>query len=116
AGVVGDGQVNLKNERLDIALKPVSRGGIGIPGLAQLNLGTGPLAESFKLGGTLSEPAIELNKSATAFTLGKAIGGMLLLGPAGLASALLETRFGDDNPCIKALKTVSEEEKKQKPQ
>ena len=116
AGVVGDGQVNLKNERLDIALKPVTRGGIGIPGLAQLNLGTGPLAESFKLGGTLSEPAIELNKSATAFTLGKAIGGMLLLGPAGLASALLETRFGDDNPCIKALKTVSEEEKKQKPQ
>lgn len=103
AGVVGDGQIDLKNEKLDIALKPVT-GGIGIPGLAKLKVGTSSIADSFKLGGTLLHPEITLDKSESALTLGKAIGGMVLFGPVGLTAALLETEFGAKNPCVEALK------------
>jgi uncharacterized protein involved in outer membrane biogenesis len=102
-GVVGNGQVNLKTENLNIALQPVSDGGIGIPGLAKLKVGT-PITDVFKLGGTLSNPSISLDKSEATISLAKSLGGMLLFGPVGLGAALLDTELGDDNPCVKALK------------
>jgi hypothetical protein len=102
-GMVGSGKVDLRNEELDIALKPVTGGGIGLPGFAKLKLGMAPLADAFKLNGTLQHPEISLDKSESALTLGKAIGGMVLFGPVGLTAALLETEFGENNPCVKAL-------------
>jgi len=102
AGVVGDGRIDLRSERLNIALKPINGGGIGIPGLVKLKVGT-TVADAFKLGGTLNAPKISLDKSESALSLGKAIGGMLLFGPAGLTAGLLEAQFGADNPCVKAL-------------
>jgi hypothetical protein len=101
--VVGDGRIDLQTERLDIALKPVSEGGVGIPGVAKLKVGSS-LTDAFKLDGTLRHPQLGLDKSETAFTLGKALGGMLLFGPVGLTAALLETEFGENNPCVEALK------------
>ena len=102
AGVVGDGQIDLGEERFNIALKPVTEGGIGIPGLVKLKVGT-TVADAFKLGGTFKSPVISLDKSESALSLGKAIGGMLLFGPAGLTAGLLEAEFGSGNPCVKAL-------------
>jgi uncharacterized protein involved in outer membrane biogenesis len=102
AGVVGDGQIDLKAERLNIALKPITEGGIGIPGLVKLKVGTS-VADAFKLGGTLKSPRISLDKSESALSLGKAIGGMLLFGPAGLTAGLLGAEFGANNPCVRAL-------------
>jgi len=61
------------------------------------------VADAFYLGGTLNAPKISLDKSASALSLGKAIGGMLLFGPAGLTAGLLEARFDANNPCVKAL-------------
>jgi uncharacterized protein involved in outer membrane biogenesis len=102
AGVVGDGRIDLGDERLNIALKPITGGGIGIPGLVKLKVGT-TVADAFKLGGTLKAPKVSVDKSESALTLGKAVGGLLLFGPAGLTAGLLEADFGADNPCVKAL-------------
>lgn len=105
AGVVGDGRVDLGSERLDIALKPITGGGINVLGLFRLKAGT-TFADAFKLGGTLRAPRILLDKSESAISLGKAIGGMALFGPAGLAAGLLDAEFGSDSPCVRALEAA----------
>ncbi len=110
AGVLGDGTIDLKTESLNISLKPIKKGGIGVSGVGKLTVGL-DIADSFKLGGTLSHPVVAVDKSeiaiSTVLSLGKAIGGTLLFGPAGLAAALIGGNFGDDNPCISALKEAA---------
>ncbi|MGB5983886.1 MAG: hypothetical protein WBG37_01175 [Desulfobacterales bacterium] len=70
--------------------------------MAQLKVGSS-VTDVFKLGGTLRDPRIKLDKSKSGLTLGKALGGLALFGPAGLTAALLETEFGAGNPCVEAL-------------
>ena len=111
AGIVGNGSIDLGSERFDIALKPVTEGGIGIPGLVKLKVGT-TVADAFKLGGTFKAPVIRLDKSESAVSLGKAIGGMLRFGPAGLTAGLLEAEFGSGNPCVRALRRADMLEKR----
>jgi hypothetical protein len=114
AGVVGDGSIELGEERFDLALKPITNGGVGIPGVFKLKVGT-TVADAFKLSGTFKAPVIRLDKSESALSLGKALGGMLLFGPAGLTAGLLEAEFGADNPCVDALRQVAVIEKPQGP-
>jgi uncharacterized protein involved in outer membrane biogenesis len=102
--VVGQGDIDLRTERLDFSIQPVPKGGIGIGGLGKLNLSFGELARPFKLKGTLTNPSLSVDTSRAAFTLGKAIGGTLLFGPAGIAVALLSGRASDQNPCLSAIK------------
>jgi hypothetical protein len=58
---------------------------------------------------------LDISKTAisTAITLGKAIGGALLFGPAGLLAALVDLDIGEDNPYISAMKKAVTEEKSQ---
>jgi AsmA family protein len=114
AGVVGDGSIDLGEERFDLALKPITDGGVGIPGVFKLKVGT-TVADAFKLSGTFKAPVIGPDKSESALSLGKAIGGMLLFGPAGLTAGLLEAEFGAGNPCVDALQKVEMIEKPQGP-
>jgi len=93
--------VNLRDETLDLALKPYPKGGA-----AGLSLSFGELAKSFRLGGTLANPSIQMDAGQTMLAAGKAAGGVLLFGPAGIAAALAGQSLGEGDPCLAALESA----------
>lgn len=99
--VVGEGVINLKTEGLDLSLKPVPKKEV-IP----VGLNLGELAKPFRLGGTLAKPSLKIDPAETALAIGKAIGGMTLFGPVGIASALVSKGSGDENPCLAAVEAA----------
>jgi hypothetical protein len=112
--VIGEGKIDLKTEKLDLSFKPIPKEGIGSSGLGKLSLSLGELAKPFKLGGTLAEPSLALDPTQAAITLGKAIGGAVLFGPAGVASALIGRSSVDKNPCLTAIEAAEAGSKAQK--
>jgi AsmA family protein len=85
--VVGEGEINLKTERLNLSLKPVPKEGIGTRVTGRLTVSLSELTRPFKLGGTLAHPSLAVDPTQTAIAFGKAIGGVMLFGPVGIASA-----------------------------
>lgn len=84
--VIGEGDVNLRTEEIDLSLNPVPKKGIGT-GLADgLSLSLGELARPLKLAGTLAHPSLGIHATRAAETTVKAIGSIALFGPAGIAS------------------------------
>jgi uncharacterized protein involved in outer membrane biogenesis len=114
--VVGSGRVNLKTEELDLSLKPSPKQGVGTSGLGKLGLSLGELAKPFKLGGTLADPSLEVDPTQAAIAIGKAVGGRALLGPVGIASALVTGSPGDENPCLAAIEAAKTGVKVEKPE
>ena len=105
--VVGDGKLNLKTEELALSLNPSPKKGIGIKGVGKLSLSLTELTKSFKLGGTLANPSLAIDRTRTVITLGKAVGGAVLFGPAGIATALATGSSGDEeNPCLAAIEAA----------
>lgn len=97
--VGGEGKIDLASEKIDLSLKPVPKEGVG-----GFSLSLGELSKPFKLGGTLAEPALAIDKTQAALALGKAVGGIALFGPAGLAASLIgKKEKGDEDPCLKAI-------------
>ena len=76
--VVGEGNVNLKNEKLNLSLAPSTKGGV-----AGYNLKLGELSQPFKLGGTLAKPSLVVDKEKTAVSIGKLLGKKLLKNKTG---------------------------------
>jgi uncharacterized protein involved in outer membrane biogenesis len=101
--VVGDGEVDLKTEELDISMKPLTKKGIGINGVGKISLSVSELAKPFKVSGTLANPTLGMDPSWAVIAIGKAFGGMLLFGPFGLAAVLASGRLGSDEPCMAAI-------------
>lgn len=99
--VIGDGHIDLRDETLDLSLKPYSKGGP-----AGFSLGLGELAKSFKLGGTLANPRLQIDTGQTMFAALKAAGGVLLFGPAGIVAVLAGRCSGDCDPCLTALESA----------
>jgi uncharacterized protein involved in outer membrane biogenesis len=99
--VIGEGEVNLRDETLDLALKPYSKGGA-----AGISLSLGELAKSFKLGGTLADPSLQIDAAQSMLAAAKAAGGVLLFGPAGIVAALAGQSSAEDNPCLSALESA----------
>jgi uncharacterized protein involved in outer membrane biogenesis len=97
--VIGDGDVNLRNEELDISLKPLPKGGSGsgIPGMPNLSLGQ--LVRPFKLAGTLAHPSLGIDTTQAVETVAKAIGGIALLGPLGILGTLATGSPAQKNLC-----------------
>nr|WP_321467857.1 AsmA family protein [uncultured Desulfobulbus sp.] len=98
--VIGSGTVNLRNERLDLGIKPHARGGVG------LSLST-PLAGLVRVNGTLAKPSIGLDatgslKTAASIGAGVATGGLSTLG-----EALVGKVVADSDPCQAALGKAS---------
>jgi uncharacterized protein involved in outer membrane biogenesis len=104
--VVGEGKINLKTEHLDVSLKPSPKEGAGISGLGKIGLSAGELAKSLKLAGTLAKPSLAIDPAQTALTIGKAVGGTMLFGPAGIAASLATGGKGDENPCLTAIEAA----------
>jgi len=99
--VLGDGQVNLRDETVDLSLKPYPKGGA-----AGFTLSLGELAKSFKLGGTLANPSLQMDTAQTMLAAGKAAGGVLLFGPAGILAVLAGQSSGESNPCLSAMESA----------
>jgi hypothetical protein len=113
--LVGDGEIDLRAEKLDLAMRSYPKRGVGISGLGKLSLSIGEFAKPLKLGGTLRHPAFVVDPSQTIITVGKAFGGILLFGPLGLGAALVSGRLGTDNPCPKAIDAAKKGPKKTVP-
>jgi uncharacterized protein involved in outer membrane biogenesis len=100
--VVGEGNIDLRTEKLDLALKPVPKEGIG-----GFTLSLSELAKPFKLGGTLAKPSLAIDATRAATTLGKALGSVALFGPLGLASILVgKSKGGDVDLCAAAVEVA----------
>jgi len=57
-------------------------------------------------GGTLAHPSLGIDPKQTLITIGKGVGGMALLGPAGLLAALVNANPADPNPCLTAVEAA----------
>ena len=89
--IVAAGTINLRNETLDLALRPHVKEGLGI--------GAANLAELVRVTGTLSNPTVgidTLGSARAALSVGGAIvtGGLSLLGEAALKKGT-----ADPHPC-----------------
>jgi len=105
--VVGEGEIDLKTERLNVSLKPVPKEGIGTRVTGKLNVSLDELTRPFKLGGTLAHPSLAVDPTQTAIAFGKAIGGVMLFGPVGIAAALVGSSSGDENSCLAAVEAAN---------
>lgn len=93
--LVAAGTINLRNEALDLAIRPTVKEGIGI--------GAVSLAELVKVTGTLAEPSIGLDTLASA-RAALSVGGAVLTGGLSLlGQGLLSSGSGDPSPCQTAL-------------
>jgi uncharacterized protein involved in outer membrane biogenesis len=119
--VIGEGNVNLKEERLNLSIHPTPKEGLGAGGLGKISLSLGELTKSFKLGGTLAKPSLAIDTAQALVTAGKAVGGIALFGPAGILAALASPTPEDPNPCLTAYekakmgKTQPKEKAEKKP-
>jgi len=93
--IVGSGIIDLKTEELNIAVKPKTKGGIGIS--------VGNMAELVKITGTLTEPEITPDTIA-AFKTAASIGAAVAtVGISLLAQRLFSKATEDVEPCATAL-------------
>jgi uncharacterized protein involved in outer membrane biogenesis len=98
--ICGTGDVDLRTEGLNLYLEPQPK-----KGLAGLTLSFNELAKPLMLRGTLADPSVSFDPTKTAFIVGKAIGGFVLLGPLGLIGALAG-RTSEPHACALALKAA----------
>jgi hypothetical protein len=105
--VVGEGEIDLKTERLNLSLKPVPKEGIGSHFTGKLNISLSELTRPFKLGGTFAHPSLAIDPTQTAIAFGKAIGGVMVFGPIGIAAALVGSSSGDENSCLAAIEAAN---------
>jgi len=101
--VVGEGEINLKTEGLDMSLRPVSKKGSGSDVTERLTGSLGELARPFKLSGTLANPSRAIDPTQTAIVAGKLLGGTALFGPAGVAAALIGGDSESESSCVAAI-------------
>ena len=89
--IVGDGDIILKNDKIDIAIKPFN-GNLTDTNIAQA------LSSLIKIGGTVSNPGIRVDTASVV----KNVVGVAMTGPVYLGSQLLFD--ADSAPCYTALK------------
>jgi uncharacterized protein involved in outer membrane biogenesis len=104
--VIGHGTIDLKTEKLHISFALSPKKALGSSKLARVGLSLGDLAKSFRLSGTLAKPALAIDPRGLTITIGKALGGMAFLGPAGLLAPFVDISLGDKNPCVEAIEAI----------
>jgi uncharacterized protein involved in outer membrane biogenesis len=109
--LAGAGDVDLKTERLNLSIHPSLKEGVGAGSAGKVSLSLGELTKPFKLGGTLAHPSLAIDTTQALTTIGKAVGGVLLLGPAGVLAALASAAPGDPNACLAAVESAKKKGK-----
>ncbi len=89
--VVGDGNINLKNDKINISIKPFN-GNLTDTNIAQA------ISSLVKVSGTVSKPSIAIDTASVV----KNVVGVAMTGPAFIGSQLLLD--ADQAPCYTALK------------
>ncbi len=107
--VAGDGRINLKTEEIDLSLNPSPKKGV-----RGVSLSFAELTKPFKLAGTLANPSLGIDPAKATLAVGKAVGGVVLFGPAGLVAALASPSSEDENPCLAALEAAKKKAEPQK--
>ena len=97
--VIGSGKIDFGEETLNISIKPLPKSGLDTGRLGKFSLSLSELASPFKLGGTFAHPSLKIDIKQAAWTIGKAVGGIMLFGPAGIAAALISNTADNENPC-----------------
>jgi uncharacterized protein involved in outer membrane biogenesis len=105
-GVAGAGDINLKDEKLNLSIHPSPKKGAGTDSLGKISLSLGELTKPFKVAGTLAHPSLAIDTKEAMTTIGKAVGGVALLGPVGILAGLESTSPGDKNPCLTAIEAA----------
>jgi len=109
--VIGEGNINLKNETLDLGVTPEPKEGLGAGNVATVNVSLSEFARPFRLQGTLAHPSLGIDPTKTVLAFGKALGGIALFGPAGIATTFVSGKFGENHPCAKSLAALGAKEK-----
>lgn len=99
------GDVDLKAEKLSLAIKPTPKKGYGIEGVGTFSFSLTELSQPFRLGGTLAKPSLAVDPGRAAFTIGK-LAGALALGPFGIAAFFADVSVGKKDPCQIALQAI----------
>lgn len=94
--IVSDGYVNLKNDKIDLSIKPFN-GKISDTNVVQA------ISSMLKVGGTIQKPSLTIDNSSVI----KNVVGVAAIGPAFLGSQLMFNV--DEYPCYTALKGTSYE-------
>lgn len=102
--IISKGTLNLKTEKIDLNFKTAARKGIGISAGEFIN-------PYIKVGGTLGDPAIVLDKKGAAFHGGAAVA---TLGLSILVTTMWDRVFREKNPCAAAITEVEKREAKDK--
>ena len=90
-GIAASGTLDLRNETLDLAVKPQAKRGIPID-LVQL-------ADLVRVSGTFRSPSVHLDSAATVATVAKIGAAVGTAGWSAGALALLKPSGGDANTC-----------------
>jgi AsmA family protein len=108
--LAGEGLVDLRSEAIEMRFTPAPKQGLGVQGIGSFSLSMTELAKPLKLEGTLAEPTLGVDLGRTAWTIGKAAGGVALFGPVGVLGALAGGTLGQqENPCLAALEQIEAE-------
>ncbi|RLC26684.1 MAG: hypothetical protein DRH56_04165 [Deltaproteobacteria bacterium] len=103
----GKGRIRLKTETLDLGFRPFPKKGIDTGIFGKLSISLGELSRPLKLAGTLAHPSLAVDTAKAVTTVGKAVGGVVLLGPAGIAAVLAGRRSDDGDPCRAAMQAAT---------
>jgi uncharacterized protein involved in outer membrane biogenesis len=103
--LISHGTLNLKTEELDFGIDTKPKGGIGTKETGKVSISLSQITKPFKVGGTLANPMVGISPERIATVLGRAF-----LAPGGIATLFVSGSYGDQNPCLIALKKVKEED------
>jgi hypothetical protein len=107
--LIGAGEVDLKNETLDLGFNTSPQKGVKVPFWGRIGVSLGALTKPFKVKGTIARPSLVIDASRTAVTLGKLTAG-LMLGPAGLAIVFADVTKKGADPCQEAVNAIEKED------
>jgi hypothetical protein len=103
--VIGDGEIDLKTERLSLAFVPSLKGGTGSRRSDRVKASLKELSGSFRVGGTLANPTFGMDSTQSAAGIDKVISGFLA-GRKGTSSASPAGTQADEPLCPKAMEAA----------